>query len=844
MNKYLLFGLITLVIFLALIGNVNAWSTNTFNNSLSTENLSLVATEWQTRWLNVPTNTYLINGYINLTGKKASVSSFITSGESSSSQGIATNGSVILISDSDVNKIFIYDMLGNYIKSWNLQTSNTEGAGITWNGSNWFVVDSLNTVAGRRIYKYDVNGNYLSNCTFGIAGAYVGLTTNNTFFWVSDMSGNTIIKTYMNCTIIDTLATGYMGNPSGVIIDNNNLYILDQDNYNITKMDLLGVISTNFSLNADNHYSYGITGYGDYFYTVDYTSQKVFKYVKGVPIGVEIGIGDTTSIFIPTGADEEVIFIGTNKSMNLVSRINSETSTCTCVDCHLITGFCQVPFSFRSGYSNGILGYDDLNFDNIGLIENNQTYSSTSSSSKSETFIINFSYDPTFYTSASGKLNYNNTEYTGTLSGSGNTKLLTASLTTPGASTSYPFYWNISLTNSSGINYFKSNNYTQTINPLSVSRCNNSGNGIFNTTFINFTVKDAENPTTLVPSKFKITFNYGIDNKLSTYSYQDLVGDNSSFPFCFLLSDLTYLTDAKIEYEATSYSKNYYYLNDASLTNATQNITLYLLNSSKATLTTLKAQTEGQTALEDVYIQIQRYDTGTDTYYTIGMAKTNYLGEDITYLNWYDTFYKYILTKDNSVIYIANTSKISSSPVTFTIPDDITFDYDKFLNIVYTLTFNNVTKNFVLTYSVPSGTITSACLRVDKRTIKNDTNICNTCETSSSATIYCNIDSYGNGTFIATFYAKGSLGVIDSIVAMIGVSNKLYNLIGNVDGTMYAILFSALCMVMFFISPVLGIVGLFLGMLAGMVIGFSPVNYMGFMGLGIVGVIIIMILKR
>ena len=69
-------------------------------------------------------------------------------------------------------------------------------------------------------------------------------------------------------------------------------------------------------------------------------------------------------------------------------------------------------------------------------------------------------------------------------------------------------------------------------------------------------------------------------------------------------------------------------------------------------------------------------------------------------------------------------------------------------------------------------------------------------------------------------------------------------MIGNVDGTMYAILFSALCMVMFFISPVLGIVGMLLGMIGGMALGFQPVNYMEFLGIGIVGIVVCLILKH
>jgi len=52
---------------------------------------------------------------------------------------------------------------------------------------------------------------------------------------------------------------------------------------------------------------------------------------------------------------------------------------------------------------------------------------------------------------------------------------------------------------------------------------------------------------------------------------------------------------------------------------------------------------------------------------------------------------------------------------------------------------------------------------VYKRTALNDTIICSNCESSSSATVSCDISSYGNGTYIAQFYATGSLGFIDAL---------------------------------------------------------------------------------
>jgi len=55
----------------------------------------------------------------------------------------------------------------------------------------------------------------------------------------------------------------------------------------------------------------------------------------------------------------------------------------------------------------------------------------------------------------------------------------------------------------------------------------------------------------------------------------------------------------------------------------------------------LKPFNTAQNGIDDVLISIQRYDIGTDTFYTVAMAKTaGGVGEDLVYLNWYDTLYK------------------------------------------------------------------------------------------------------------------------------------------------------------------------------------------------------------
>ena len=777
MKKLFIFLILSLAILLSLT-NVLAWSNNTFNNSLTSENISLTAFTSHLRWLNIPTSVNaLTNVFLNLTG-----------------YGLYSKDDT---EDSYSNNS-LYDPLhppGNAIdENNNTYTSNTDGTttsiyeNYTWNSSwdnnlLWYSLAEGSDTWAKNIKIFIYN---YSSSSFKLmlerdsCGDFCGLETFEVLF------------------SLDSLG-----------ISNKNIQILT----NITDTNPAG---------------------GDVRYYEGWLNNSIY------PSDVILSVGD-----IVTGTDYELPageFNTTNKTTNLANFVNQFLPTCDCSDCFLTASYCSLPFYFYST-TTSILNYNTLIFNNSGILENSQTYDSTSYPSTSETFILNFTYDTGFYTSVSGVLNYNGTNYAGTLSGSGTTRLLTTTITTPSSNTAitYPFYWNISMTNSTSTSYFKSNNYTQSISTLNMRICNSTP---YNTTFINFSIFNSEATTNRLNASFKVSFYYGSNASTISYTHQDTSQTNSSFAFCFIPSSLNYTISASIEYEATGYSKNYYYLNDIVVSNATTNISLYLLNSTKATVTQLKVQNIYTQPQENVYITIQKYDAGTDTYYTIGMARTDFNGQDIVYLNWYDTFYKYSLSKNGVVVKITNQSKVDTTPILFKLEDTYVYTYDKFGDISYTLTFNNVTNNFIFTYSNPTGGISSYCLRVVKRTPKNDTQICNTCETSSSATIYCNVDSYGNGTYVAVIYGQGSLAGWDSLVAFIGTINEIYDLIGNVDGSIYAFFFSAIILVMFMISPVLMVVGAIFGMVASVAIGFQPIHYAEMFGIVIVGVVVIIILKK
>jgi len=544
-------------------------------------------------------------------------------------------------------------------------------------------------------------------------------------------------------------------------------------------------------------------------------------------------------------------YIGQNLSLNY-SISNTNPQNCWYnysglnyfINCSLNSTFVlgsSLSLIIYANTSAGNLGFNSTNFNYI-IKANNISYATTAVSTNTESFILNASYNSTAYSIITAKFNYNNTNYSTTITGSGEA-LVSSTISLPliQTTTNKTFYWIMSF---DGVNYTTSQ-YNQTVTPLAFGICSD----VLTSRVINFTTKSAENPFPIVNATFKSAWEVSStqDGLLTQYNFEDVNGNITNWNFC-TDENTTVYASAQIEYDSTGYALNSYYISNATLTNGTdvQSISLYLLNDSIATTTVLSVRDNSKFGLEDVLIQVQLYDVGTGTFYTVSMAKTDYKGEDVVYLNWYDSLYKFTLIQGNELIMITNTTRITSTPTYFDIKDTTTNIFDKFENFVYSLTFNNVTNNFVLTFVKPSGEVDSGCLRVTKRSLANDTEICLLCETSSSATLSCNINGYGNGTYIATFYATGSYLKIDWLAHVVGgsLASTIYAALGKEDASFYAFLFTGIVLSMSFINPVFGIVGLLLGILGGAALGFSLLNYAAFIGLCAVGVIIIWFLKR
>jgi len=487
-------------------------------------------------------------------------------------------------------------------------------------------------------------------------------------------------------------------------------------------------------------------------------------------------------------------------------------------------------------------------FSRVRISEINITYNTTTYETATEDFIFDLNYLSSDYDSISAILNYNGTEYIGTKESSGNyvnfSKTLDIPLLDGDVAQDKSFYWTATLTDPLGTYYVNSSFSNQTVNPIYLGVCG----GLANSTSLNFTAWDEAELTRINGFDFKANFEYYIGNGSTTKNTSINSLDIFNQTIC-INQNTTFYTDAVIEYEAnfTGYNKRSYYLSNYGINNETEDIKLYLLNSSDSTSFILHVINHNQQDVEGAIIYTQRYYPGTGEYKTVQIAETDANGKTIGFFKTETVDYRFIIERNGETELITSKGKIipEETPytITFTIGVIITSpwaDFDDLDDLEYSLTFNSSDNVTTFTYIDTSGNFTQGRLLVEE-VRHNGTNIiiCNTTSASSTATITCDASGY-SGSFIAqAFITRTTEVTISLIVFLITSVVDIMGFEGLILG--WFIILVAGCA--FLWHPIAGVVGIESAIIFTNVIGlisFSPLFIFGSLA---VSVILIFILK-
>lgn len=751
-SKILVLVMVYIGVILMSLSFVSAWSNNTFNNSLAMENLTFTGNENVTRWIQVPNSvSTLISGYLNLSG-------FVSS-----------------IYSSRIGYWNMDEGFGKYIN----ETSNKHNL----NGSfNW-----INGVKGNATYYNKTTPSFAYNSTISSNSFNLNISGGTIMAWVrlNSSSLNQMLITGASSGIAEE--TGYdfsVNAPNSVLLGRIFSYTTDSSAYftptlnewihltmvwNSSTLSIYrnGTIQ-NFTIHTlteireTNRLCFGARCDFNNLYNGSLDEIKIFNIsLTAEQILSEMEVSNTPSNpYLSISSEQVWNFSGqfsqtNNKTLNFAKTINKYLNATYLIGTNYI-----IPFVFHSD-TIGILQYSDLLFSSEDFLENSQTFNSTTYETSSETFSINLTYDSSYYSSIVANLIYNGTSYTGTSSGSENNIIFSKTITIPSVSsqTNKTFYWSIGLSNATGTYYFNSSFNNQTINPLGFGLCG----GNLNIVAINFSAKNETSLVGINSFNFAGTFEIwaGTGSIVKTNSTINTTGVNS-ITFC-ISQNTTYYINAYIDYSASGFSQRSYYLRNAVINNVTNNITLYLLDSSLSTSIIINVKDRYLTNLKNHLIKVLRYYPGYGEYYLVETAKTDDFGNAIIKVQQENVDYKFIIENSSgSQIYLSNAMRIICT-ATPCILEFITGETEHivqqlidFAYVSYNLVWNNNTGYVTFDYSDSSGLTQTMRLLVIKINAYGETTICDDTISEPAGILTCYIGANATGEYSAKVYRTAS----------------------------------------------------------------------------------------
>jgi hypothetical protein len=297
-----------------------------------------------------------------------------------------------------------------------------------------------------------------------------------------------------------------------------------------------------------------------------------------------------------------------------------------------------------------------------------------------------------------------------------------------------PYNVTVSGTNITTTTYLLSNNMTSALPNITLP--------IYSRNSINITIYDEQSLDII--NETAITVNFISNNQ--TYSYQVTNGS--------LFVDLLVGQQYEVRYFGSGYSAR---STSFTLTEDTGNnqLSLYLASTLNSTLILITVVEQLGTGLPDANVKVLKYFVEDNNFRQVASLTTNYLGQAITdvYLN--SEYYKFIVEYPvGTVKLISPPQFIISTSLILKIPTEaiVTYPEAELDNITTTLTYNNISHQFVYTYSNALGTDVQGCIKTYSTYQGVRTALGTVCSSAVSGVLYSNLTYNNNTDYLALGY--------------------------------------------------------------------------------------------
>lgn len=363
------------------------------------------------------------------------------------------------------------------------------------------------------------------------------------------------------------------------------------------------------------------------------------------------------------------------------------------------------------------------------------------------------------------------------------------------------------------------NSSSVTINDFLIDNCST-----YTTYALNISILDENNITASVDYESNIEYWSNSEDNSKSFSY--FVDNITKTQICINYDFLNLTSNFQIRYTDSEETIYDYFTFHTPLNNDTSELFLYTQNGTSQVLFTV--QTINTDPVEEAYIHILKYDVGTNTFTTTEILKTDSQGQAIGNIILTTTFYNFLVYYQGELVYTEQSVKVIATTRTFTVDlEGVGWfnDFETTLGVNTNLYFNNITNNFVYTWTDPSGLIHQACLRVDKRNDSGKFNLSNNCVTSTSGTIIYNVATLHNGTeYIGTGYLKYDNEMITDIVSHLVESVRSFFRTNPVHSLFIAFLFCLALLMMGIPNPALSIALFGIGIIFSSIFGLYVIS--------------------
>ncbi|NCD05863.1 MAG: DUF2341 domain-containing protein, partial [Spirochaetia bacterium] len=384
------------------------------------------------------------------------------------------------------------------------------------------------------------------------------------------------------------------------------------------------------------------------------------------------------------------------------------------------------------------------------------TFDDVAYSTKYNTFNSSMLVNTTNVNDVGLKLVYNGTNYyyTRTANGSLYTFEVNA-LDSTQENVNITFFNNLTIYKTGNTTTYQLDNETQELDTIFFGQCN----ATYDVNALNLTVY-TEGTTDLLTASIEMSGTYYIDGdgtEYQTMTFEDTNENQSNFYYCIYPGEENMSFTGITYYSRTDSDSRDYLFNNFSLSNESQNIDLFLLETNVSDIVTITVIDNYKNYVQDAIIYVQRWIVSTNTFETVAIITTNEQGQAFANLQLYNVYYRFVVYQDGEIVKTTSAQKLSSTSLQIEISVSRNSDYLPFEDIAKTLTFNNETNVVSFSFVDSSGALASGCLKVYNSTAYGLRLLSSECSTSVSSTL-----SYLATDNSTTYVAKGILTLDDN----------------------------------------------------------------------------------